>query len=255
MIDMQDRSASGQQSTEVTTHPATSADDMQNAGDGISREFSDVIDTTYHSYLGSSAQYNHQLGSAHGNGGIDMQQQIPSGPSSTPTNIDSVNQSLYHQAHMAAAAAQHQYMDSDYYARFGFTGVGAHRGWGGGNGMQQSALHGIIGHPMVGGDSLYDTPDLKSHGIIRKKGPRTEPIPQSGFKGVSWNSRMKAWLAFYVTENGERKSKTFSTRKLGMEEARLQAISFCREKQEQRRESRKRGAGVGNVMYEPYITA
>jgi hypothetical protein len=28
---------------------------------------------------------------------------------------------------------------------------------------------------------------------------------------------MKAWLAFYVTENGERKSKTFSTRKLGME--------------------------------------
>lgn len=80
---------------------------------------------------------------------------------------------------------------------------------------------------------------------------------------------MKAWLAFYVTENGERKSKTFSTRKLGMEvrlnsveqnsivitykdlclidlysfylqEARLQAIAFCKQKQDQRREARKR---------------
>lgn len=72
-----------------------------------------------------------------------------------------------------------------------------------------------------------------------KKYHRAEPVPQSGFKGVSWNSRMKAWLAFYVTENGERKSKTFSTRKLGMEEARLQAITFCKQKQEQRRERKR----------------
>lgn len=72
-----------------------------------------------------------------------------------------------------------------------------------------------------------------------KKSHRAEPVPQSGFKGVSWNSRMKAWLAFYVTENGERKSKTFSTRKLGMEEARLQAITFCKQKQDQRRERKR----------------
>lgn len=90
-----------------------------------------------------------------------------------------------------------------------------------------------------------------------KKTHRTEPVPQSGFKGVSWNSRMKAWLAFYVTENGERKSKTFSTRKLGMEEARLQAIAFCKLKQDQRREARRRhrgglvGGGTGGGLSDP----
>lgn len=81
-----------------------------------------------------------------------------------------------------------------------------------------------------------------------KKSHRAEPVPQSGFKGVSWNSRMKAWLAFYVTENGERKSKTFSTRKLGMEEARLQAITFCKQKQDQRRE-RKRTRELQNHQH------
>eukprot|EP00923_Selenidium_pygospionis_P039200 GHVN01068266.1.p1 GENE.GHVN01068266.1~~GHVN01068266.1.p1 ORF type:complete len:805 (-),score=125.30 GHVN01068266.1:506-2920(-) len=63
---------------------------------------------------------------------------------------------------------------------------------------------------------------------ISPKGSRS--LPQSGHKGVSWNSRMKAWLAFYINEDGKRCSKTFATRKLGHENAREQAIAFLRQK-------------------------
>ncbi|CEM11437.1 unnamed protein product [Vitrella brassicaformis CCMP3155] len=55
---------------------------------------------------------------------------------------------------------------------------------------------------------------------------------KSGFKGVSWNKRMQAWLAFW-TERGTRRSKTFSPRHVGAEEARLQAIEFLKGKREE----------------------
>ncbi|KAF7457374.1 AP2 domain-containing protein [Cryptosporidium felis] len=53
----------------------------------------------------------------------------------------------------------------------------------------------------------------------------SDPQFKSGYKGVSWNSRMEAWLAFFV-ENGVRKSKTFSSRKFGFNRAREKAIKY-----------------------------
>jgi AP2 domain len=48
---------------------------------------------------------------------------------------------------------------------------------------------------------------------------------RSGCRGVSWNRRMKAWLAFW-TEGKVRRSKTFNTKCLGFERARDAAIEF-----------------------------
>ena len=52
---------------------------------------------------------------------------------------------------------------------------------------------------------------------------------RSGCRGVSWNRRMKAWLAFW-TEGKVRRSKTFNAKLLGFDQAREQAIDFLREK-------------------------
>ncbi|KAK6587660.1 hypothetical protein RS030_81471 [Cryptosporidium xiaoi] len=64
-------------------------------------------------------------------------------------------------------------------------------------------------------------------GVPEKKGrwQLSDPQFKSGYKGVSWNSRMEAWLAFFV-ENGIRKSKTFSSRKFGFNRAREKAIRY-----------------------------
>ncbi|XP_053991821.1 uncharacterized protein LOC128883467 isoform X2 [Hylaeus volcanicus] len=110
------------------------------------------------------------------------------------------------------------------------------------NASQRLASALFAGSPLLNDDLKFAAAAAAAAAVQStraKKTHRAEPVPQSGFKGVSWNSRMKAWLAFYVTENGERKSKTFSTRKLGMEEARVQAITFCKQKQEQRRERKR----------------
>ncbi|KAL7066331.1 AP2 domain-containing protein [Cryptosporidium serpentis] len=68
----------------------------------------------------------------------------------------------------------------------------------------------------------------KGQGVTCEKKNRwqlADPQFKSGYKGVSWNSRMEAWLAFFV-ENGVRKSKTFSSRKLGFNRAREKAIKY-----------------------------
>ncbi|OII77215.1 AP2 domain-containing protein [Cryptosporidium andersoni] len=56
--------------------------------------------------------------------------------------------------------------------------------------------------------------------------------PKSGCKGVSWSNRQMAWLAFWKEDN-QRRSKTFSARKLGFEEAQRRAIEFLRHKREE----------------------
>lgn len=48
---------------------------------------------------------------------------------------------------------------------------------------------------------------------------------RSGCRGVSWNRRMKSWLAFW-TENKSRRSKTFNAKVLGFTAARDAAIEF-----------------------------
>ena len=48
---------------------------------------------------------------------------------------------------------------------------------------------------------------------------------RSGCRGVSWNRRMKAWLAFW-SEGKVRRSKTFNAKSLGFERARDAAIEF-----------------------------
>ncbi len=57
---------------------------------------------------------------------------------------------------------------------------------------------------------------------------------RSGCRGVSWNRRMKAWLAFW-TEGKIRRSKTFNAKLLGFEQAKQHAIDFLREKKAQLR--------------------
>ena len=52
---------------------------------------------------------------------------------------------------------------------------------------------------------------------------------RSGCRGVSWNRRMKSWLAFW-TEHKIRRSKTFNAKVLGFEAARDAAIDFLHHK-------------------------
>jgi AP2 domain len=58
---------------------------------------------------------------------------------------------------------------------------------------------------------------------------------RSGCRGVSWNRRMRSWLAFW-TENKIRRSKTFNAKVLGFENAREQAILFLKNKKIQLRQ-------------------
>ncbi|KAH8584854.1 AP2 domain-containing [Cryptosporidium sp. chipmunk genotype I] len=77
------------------------------------------------------------------------------------------------------------------------------------------------------GEQLNSSPSLNSGSNNEKKNrwQLSDPQFKSGYKGVSWNSRMEAWLAFFV-ENGVRKSKTFSSRKFGFNRAREKAIKY-----------------------------
>ncbi|CEM35356.1 unnamed protein product [Vitrella brassicaformis CCMP3155] len=53
-------------------------------------------------------------------------------------------------------------------------------------------------------------------------------VPKSGFPGVSWNSRMASWLAFWTEPSGQRRSKTFNTKGQGVEAARLEAVEYLK---------------------------
>jgi len=64
--------------------------------------------------------------------------------------------------------------------------------------------------------------------------PPKEPNPvefRSGYRGVSWNRRMKAWLAFW-SEGKNRRSKTFNAKVMGFEKARAAAIDFLKKKKQ-----------------------
>lgn len=64
--------------------------------------------------------------------------------------------------------------------------------------------------------------------------PPKEPNPvefRSGYRGVSWNRRMKAWLAFW-SEGKNRRSKTFNAKVMGFEKARSAAIDFLKKKKQ-----------------------
>jgi hypothetical protein len=69
----------------------------------------------------------------------------------------------------------------------------------------------------------------QSHSIGTK-----EPNPvefRSGYRGVSWNRRMKAWLAFW-SEGKNRRSKTFNAKVMGFDKARASAIDFLKKKKQ-----------------------
>ncbi|KAH8740363.1 erythrocyte membrane protein PFEMP3 [Cryptosporidium ryanae] len=77
-------------------------------------------------------------------------------------------------------------------------------------------------------NGINDSQNSSSQAAVPEKKSRwqlSDPQFKSGYKGVSWNSRMEAWLAFFV-ENGIRKSKTFSSRKFGFNRAREKAIRY-----------------------------
>jgi hypothetical protein len=54
---------------------------------------------------------------------------------------------------------------------------------------------------------------------------------RSGYRGVSWNRRMKAWLAFW-SEGKNRRSKTFNAKVMGFDKARAAAIDFLKKKKQ-----------------------
>lgn len=60
----------------------------------------------------------------------------------------------------------------------------------------------------------------------------TNPVEfRSGYRGVSWNRRMKAWLAFW-SEGKNRRSKTFNAKVMGFDKARAAAIDFLKRKKQ-----------------------
>jgi len=74
--------------------------------------------------------------------------------------------------------------------------------------------------------SAGPTPDLTIPPRSRSDSSATQTSEfRSGCRGVSWNRRMKAWLAFW-TEGKVRRSKTFNTKSMGFEKARDAAIEF-----------------------------
>ncbi|KAJ1612332.1 hypothetical protein OJ253_599 [Cryptosporidium canis] len=87
-----------------------------------------------------------------------------------------------------------------------------------------------------GGSDSDDTGDniQDNEGNISSKQDAMNRLlnPKSGCKGVSWSNRQMAWLAFWKEDN-QRRSKTFSARKLGFEEAQRRAIEFLRRKREE----------------------
>eukprot|EP00916_Digyalum_oweni_P015082 GHVL01024601.1.p1 GENE.GHVL01024601.1~~GHVL01024601.1.p1 ORF type:complete len:253 (+),score=32.90 GHVL01024601.1:45-803(+) len=88
--------------------------------------------------------------------------------------------------------------------------------------------------------------DMSQVGVTPVPGPLPKDMTyKSGFKGVSWNRRMNAWLAFW-SENKLRKSKTFSARQIGFEEARVAAIEFLKTKRDELKRSRGRQSDENN---------
>lgn len=90
--------------------------------------------------------------------------------------------------------------------------------------------------------SAYDVPkeDYRgSHSPCKAMGDSLEspqkdlnPVEfRSGYRGVSWNRRMKAWLAFW-SEGKNRRSKTFNAKVMGFEKARAAAIDFLKRKKQ-----------------------
>jgi hypothetical protein len=67
---------------------------------------------------------------------------------------------------------------------------------------------------------------------LRSSPKETSPVEfRSGYRGVSWNRRMKAWLAFW-SEGKNRRSKTFNAKVMGFEKARAAAIDFLKRKKQ-----------------------
>lgn len=81
--------------------------------------------------------------------------------------------------------------------------------------------------------SMFSSP-LRSREYVEASIPPKEPNPvefRSGYRGVSWNRRMKAWLAFW-SEGKNRRSKTFNAKVMGFEKARSAAIDFLKKKKQ-----------------------
>lgn len=81
-------------------------------------------------------------------------------------------------------------------------------------------------------DTGDNTHDNEGNSSSRQDAMNRLLNPKSGCKGVSWSNRQMAWLAFWKEDN-QRRSKTFSARKLGFEEAQRRAIEFLRRKREE----------------------
>lgn len=73
----------------------------------------------------------------------------------------------------------------------------------------------------------------------------TSPVEfRSGYRGVSWNRRMKAWLAFW-SEGKNRRSKTFNAKVMGFEKARAAAIDFLKRKKQLLQQADESGSVTG----------
>ena len=72
---------------------------------------------------------------------------------------------------------------------------------------------------------------------------------RSGYRGVSWNRRMKAWLAFW-SEGKNRRSKTFNAKVMGFDKARAAAIDFLKRKKQllQQGDDNMMDEGCGSTM-------
>ena len=68
---------------------------------------------------------------------------------------------------------------------------------------------------------------------------------RSGYRGVSWNRRMKAWLAVW-SEGKNRRSKTFNAKVMGFDKARAAAIDFLKRKKQLLQQADEHGSIEGN---------
>ena len=82
-----------------------------------------------------------------------------------------------------------------------------------------------------------------------------EPNPvefRSGYRGVSWNRRMKAWLAFW-SEGKNRRSKTFNAKVMGFDKARAAAIDFLKKKKQLLQQLDPSYTDCNDIMDEEYL--
>jgi hypothetical protein len=81
--------------------------------------------------------------------------------------------------------------------------------------------------------TIHNCPSTTAAALVTETTVK-EPNPiefRSGYRGVSWNRRMKAWLAFW-SEGKNRRSKTFNAKVMGFEKARAAAIDFLKKKKQ-----------------------